>query len=166
MPDGGNASVLMFRYLCVNILVAFVDYTAWKFKRERYLIKPYLELVSMLEAHFAITGEQVTNATQRLSGLCLEKEMEAEIELQKAIHESLGQLISISESMASLHEEVRPLLAKWAQTVRGTQRLSWRLRARFASLWVLDLFVPLALGAFAIWKTHAGVIAVAAKIVG
>lgn len=162
----GLACITVLYFLASFAFSAFVDYSAWKFKRERYLVKPYLELISMLEAHVQATGEQVNNATHSITALSFEKEMQAEIELQRSIRESLGQLNSIKDSMDSLHEEIRPLLAHWSKIVERTKRLTWRLRARFASLWILDILVPILLAGFAIWKTYSGLASIASKVAG
>ena len=160
----GLACVTVIYFLAGFSLSAFVDYSAWKFKRERHLIKPYLDLISILDSHTRVTGEQINNATICLENLSLEKEMQAEIELQKAIHESLDQLKQISTASKSLKEEIRPLLESWAATVKSSARLTWRLRARFISLWLLDICVPVVLAGFAIWKTYEGICVVIAKI--
>lgn len=161
----GLAFITVVYFLAAFLLSAFVDYSAWKFRRERLLVKPYLELVSMVEGRFDVTAEQIKNAMSQLNHLSFEKEMQAEIELQKAIQSSRGQLEAIAKAMNSMHEEARPLFRHWEVTVRKTERLTWRLRARFLSLWVLDILIPVALAAGALWKTHNGVVAVAAKVV-
>lgn len=161
----GLAFITVTYFLAAFLLSAFVDYSAWKFRRERVLVKPYLELVSMVEGRFDVTAEQIKNAMSQLNHLSFEKEMQEEIALQETIQNSRGQLEAIAKAMSSMHEEARPLFQHWEVTVRKTERLTWRLRARFFSLWVLDILLPLALASIALWKTHNGIFAVAAKVV-
>jgi len=161
----GLAFITVLYFMAGFLLSAFVDYSAWKFERERLLIKPYLELVSMIEAKFDVTAEQIKNAMFQLNNLSFEKEMRDEIELQKSISNSRGQLEAISKANCSMLEEIRPLLQHWERTVRKVQFLSWRLRARFVSLWVLDILLPISLASVALWKTHDGLLAVITKIV-
>ncbi|RAN75771.1 hypothetical protein B5P43_25750 [Bacillus sp. SRB_336] len=150
----GLACLLVAYFLAAFLLAAFVDYSAWKFKRERVLVRPYLELVLMLEAHFHVTGEQVKNATHHVRGIVVEGDMRSQVEFQKLMSNTQGQLRSIQENMSSLYEEAKPLLAKWASLIAKADRLSWRLRARFLSLWFLDILVPLVLAGLAIWRTY------------
>jgi hypothetical protein len=162
----GLACTVVIYFLASFALSTFVDYAAWKFRRERYLVKPYLELISMLEAHITVTGEQVNNATSRLANASFAKEMQDQIELRQIIEQASGQLGQIGASIRALHEEFQPLLAHWQSAVERTGRLTWRLRARFASLWLLDIIVPLVLAGFAIWKTCTGVQYVVTKVLG
>lgn len=150
----GLACLLVAYFLAAFVLAAFVDYSAWKFKRERVLVRPYLELVSMLEAHFYVTGEQVRSATYHVKGFVVEGDIRSQVEFQKLMSDTQGQLKSIQGNMSSFYEETKPLLAKWANLIAKADRLSWRLRARFLSLWFLDILVPLVLAGLAIWRTY------------
>lgn len=160
----GLACLIVAYFLAAFVLAAFVDYSAWKFKREQVLVQPYLDLVSMLEAHFHGTGEQVQNATHRVNGLTVEQDMRSQVAFQQIMSEATGQLRSIQEGMRSFYEEAKPLLASWATLIAKAERLSWRLRARFFSLWLLDILVPLFLAGFAIWRTFGGVSSVWWKV--
>jgi len=160
----GLACLIASYFLASFVLAAFVDYSAWKFRRERVMVKPYLDLVAMLEAHFHTTGEQVMNATHRLDGIVIEHEMLSQVSSQNAISEAKGQLAAIETHAASLHDEFKPLLEHWSTQVARLDRLSWRLRARFLSLWLLDIAVPLLLAGLAIWKTSEGLTAVWSKV--
>ena len=160
----GLACLLVVYFLAGFMLTAYIDYSAWKFKRERVLVRPYLDLIKMLEAHIHVTGEQVTNATARLDSIVIDSDMQSQVEFTKSIKEAHGQLSSIQEHARSLHEEFKPLLAHWASTVSRAEQLSWRLRARFLSLWLLDIGAPLLLASAAIWRTHDGLLSVWAKV--
>ena len=160
----GLAFLVNLYFLAGFILSAYIDYSAWKFKREQVLVQPYLELVKMLEAHFHVTGEQVDNATARLKGVLVERGMQSEVEFKKILDESQGQLSSIQRNTSALHEEIRPLLAHWTATIKKFDHLSWRMRARFISLWLLDITLPLMLTAVALWQTHSGLAALWSQI--
>ena len=132
----GLACIVVAYFLAVFALIAFVDYAAWKFRRERFLIKPYLELITMLEAHVSVTGEQVKNATTRIPEPETPREIVAgqvipgRMEHGAAVQETLGQLRAISGSLSALYTEMQPLLKHWAATVSRATNLSWQLRAR------------------------------------
>ena len=160
----GLACLIVLYFLAGFLLSAYVDYAAWKFKRERVLVKPYLDLVAMLESHIHATGEQVNNATRRLDGMEVDNEMRSQVAFQETIQSTRGQLTSIQENIGSIHEEFKPLVIHWAATVARFEKLSWRLRARFLSLWALDITVPIALSVLAIWKTHTGIPSIFLKI--
>jgi len=160
----GLACLIVVYFLAGFLLTTYVDYSAWKFERERVLVKPYVDLISMLEGHIYVTGEQIKNATVRLAGVVLEDDMHSQIEVQKIVREAQSQLASIQKHATSLTEEFKPLLAHWSSLVVKFDRLSWRLRARFFSLWVLDMLVPIILASVAIWKTWGGVASVWWKI--
>lgn len=162
----GLAFFVVAYFLAAFLLSAYVDYSAWKFRRERQLVEPYLELIRMLEAHFHVMGEQVANATGRLSGIVIERDMQSEVSFQQAIDSASGQLKSIHENSVALHEEIRPLINHWSAVIMKAEHLSWRLRARFLSLWLLDIVVPLTLAGLAIWRTYGSVPSVWSKIAG
>lgn len=161
----GLACLITAYFLCGFLLSAYVDYAAWKFKRERVLVRPYLDLIEMLEAHVHVTGEQIDNATRRVQGIVIEGDMQSQVHFQEAIQNTSGQLTSIQESVRSLHDEFKPLLVHWSGLAAKLDRLSWRLRARFLSLWVLDLLIPFLLAITAIWRTYDGMPSVLWKIV-
>jgi len=160
----GLACLIVGYFLAAFVLASFVDYSAWRFRRERVLVKPYLDLISMLEAHFHVTGEQVQNATRRVNGVVVEHDMRSQVEFQQIMSDAKGQLMSIQENMRSFYEEAKPLLSSWTALIAKAERLSWRLRARFFSLWLLDIFVPLFLAGFAIWRTYGGMSSVWSKV--
>lgn len=162
----GLAFLVVAYFLAAFLLSAYVDYSAWKFRRERYLVEPYLELISMLEAHVQVMGEQVANATSRLGAIVIERDMQSQVSFQQAIGEAAGQLKSIHENGIGLYKEMRPLIEHWSAVIKKAERLSWRLRARFFSLWLLDITVPLTLAGLAIWKTYGSVPSVWSKIAG
>lgn len=160
----GIVCLIVGYFFAAFVFASFVDHSAWKFRRERVLVRPYLDLISMMEAHFHVTGEQVQNATHRVEGVVVEDDMRSQVEFQKILFEARGQLTSIQENIRSFYEEAKPLLSKWASLVAKAERLSWRLRARFFSLWFLDIIIPLLLAGFAIWKTYGGLSSVWSKV--
>lgn len=160
----GIACVLVAYFLAGFTLTAYIDYSAWKFKRERALVRPYLELVKLLEAHIQVTGEQIKNATARLGSVDVESDMRSQVEFTRSINEAKGQLFSIHEHARLLQEELKPLLEHWKATVGKAERLSWRLGARFLSLWLLDIAAPLLLAVAAIWRTHEGLVSLWARV--
>lgn len=160
----GLACLVVLYFFAGFLVSAYVDYSAWKFRRERYLITPYLELIRMMEGHFSVLSEQINNATLRLQGLSSEPDMRTQIEASRAIADAQGQLRSISENSTAFREEVRPLLGHWADTVQKTSRLTWRLRTRFLSFWALDLLLPVGLALYAIWRTATDLCVVFARI--
>lgn len=162
----GLACIVVLYFFAAFVLAAYVDYSAWKFRRERYLIGPYLELLKMLASHVHVTGEQISNATSGLNGIVIENDMRSQVTFQEQINNTLGQLESIQKSIASLHEEMLPLIDHWRAQVNKVQHLSWRLRARFLSLWILDMAVPITLACIAIWKTYESVPAVWERLLG
>lgn len=162
----GLACLVVIYFLAGFVVAAYVDYSAWKFKRERYLISPYLELVRMLEGHFAVLGEQISNATTRLENRAPEHEMQGQIHASRAIADAQGQLTTVAKNSTELYEEFRPLIAHWRDTIQQTERLSWRLRVRFASFWVLDILLPLCLASLAIWRTVDGLSSVITRVAG
>lgn len=163
----GLACLLVFYFLVGFILTAYIDYSAWKFRRERVLVRPYLDLIAILENHTQGVAQQIQNATAQLSGLdeiITESSMQAQVTVAGGIESAKGQLLSIHKVIADLQEEFKPLISHWAKTVAKAENLSWRLRTRFLSLWVLDIAAPIFLATLAIWKTHDGLSSVWVKI--
>lgn len=163
----GVACLIVLYFLAAFVLAVFVDYSAWKFKRERYLVAPYLDLVRMLEGHFAVLNEQIDNATRRLETFPLEiGDLRAGAGMTRALADAQGQLTEIAKNGTTLREEIRPLLRHWADTVAKTKRLSWRYRVRILSLWGLDILLPLGLALLAIWRTLDGVPTILLRVAG
>jgi len=152
----GLACAVVVYFLLVFIFSAYIDYSAWQFRRERQLTKPYLDLISMLENHIQVTATQVNNAVEPLQRITLERETQAQIVLDRNVGNALGQLKSIDERIKAVAEETRPLLISWKDTITKMDRLNWRLRARFLGLWGLDILFPLALCGVAIIETYQG----------
>lgn len=152
----GLACAVVVYFLLVFVFSAYIDYSAWQFRRERQLTKPYLDLISMLENHIQVTAAQVNNAVEPLRRISLERETQVQIALDREVGHALGQLKSIDERIKSIAEETRPLLISWRKTITKMDRLSWRLRARFLGLWSLDILLPLVLGGVAILETYHG----------
>jgi hypothetical protein len=161
----GLACLVVIYFLVAFVFAAFVDYSAWKFKRERYLIRPYLDLIAMLENNCRTLQEQIKNATMRLNGLPHDNDMQSQVHYSKTIELTLGQLQSIQTESSGFYSEVRPLLESWAATVKKANQLSWRLRARFVSLWALDILLPVALAGIGIYETAGGLREVVARLV-
>jgi len=162
----GLVFLIVIYFLVAFLFAAYVDYNAWKFRRERFFVEPYLELIQMLEAHVHVTGEQVSNATNHLRGIVIENDMQSQMSFQQDINKAAGQLKSIHENGIAMYQEMRPLINHWSAMVKNAERLSWRLRARFFSLWILDIAVPLVLASLAIWKTYGSLPSVWSKIAG
>jgi hypothetical protein len=158
-------SFLITLYFIVSFLFhVYIDYTAWKFEREKQQTKPYYDLVHLIESQISVTGEQIKNATYRLDSLCNEETMQAQVEVSKDVKSARGQLESINKSLSSVIEEVTPLIHSWRATIEKMENLSWRLRARFISLWVLDITFPLFVAVIALYKSYSGVPALLTKI--
>lgn len=163
----GLACLVVLYFLVGFCFAAYVDYVAWKFQRERVLITPFLALLELIEANDRALREQLANATESLNQMPWEGITRAGVEpsgrLKNATAEGLGQLSAIRKHRDALASELGPLLKDWRSRVNEARRLTWRLIARFLSLWVLDLIVPYALGLIAVFKTSAGIIPVLTK---
>jgi hypothetical protein len=161
----GLACVAVIYFLVAFLLGFFVDYNAWRFEQERLLVKPYLELIKMAEQAFFSLTQQIGNAMHYLHGQPVELEKITDPVLLTGIRESRGQLQTISKGAAGMFERIGPFLQQWAEALqKSRRRLSWRLRARFASLWGMDFAVPIVLAALAVWKTRNGLPDIAARI--
>lgn len=82
--------------------------------------------------------------------------MQSEIEAERLIKDSLGQLHAIDRHLGELLSEARPLYAAWESTLRSMSYVSARRFVRYLSLWILDIAFPLALAVLAISQTSAG----------
>jgi hypothetical protein len=160
----GLACLVVTYFLISFIFHVFVDYTAWKFHRERQMTEPYLDLIRLLENQISVTGDQIGNACGALQGIVIENDMPSQIDAKTMIESALGQLKSIDKNIVALVEETKPLLGSWAATINGMNRLHARLRMRFLSLWCLDIVFPIGLALLAAWNTRNGVFAVIERI--
>ncbi len=142
---------------------AFVDYIAWNFNQEKYLTKPYLELVSLIESQIGVTGEQIKNATYNFSSLSNEKSMQGQVHDSSVINSSKKQLESINRNLSSVINEIDPLLKMWAKQLNKMDKLSVRLKVRFLSLWALDIIFPLIVSVVALYQCFGGITSVFIK---
>ncbi|WP_166423597.1 hypothetical protein [Paraglaciecola sp. 20A4] len=160
----GLAFIITLYFFLSFVFHAYIDYSAWNFSREKQQTKPYFDLVYLIENQVSVTGEQIKNATDKLDALWLEEGMQAQIEVAKDVRSSQQKLDSINASLSSLIEEVTPLILNWRTTIGKMDNLSHRLKARFLSLWVLDIVFPVILTLMAMYKTYPGVSVLACKV--
>ena len=154
-------------YLLVSFLFHFfVDYSAWKFERERFLAGPYLELINLISSHLQIVPTQVENAFHPLKQLLSSNSSATGIDPDKITRE-LGQVLeSIKNHLAELNTELQPLLESWSGTIASANKLSRRYKIRIAGLWLLDFLVPLLLSCIAVFKSWSGISVFLCKITG
>lgn len=145
---------IVVAYLLVSFVFhVFIDYSAWQFNRERQLTQPYLELLEMFENHVYITAEQVKAA---VSPLFNANENPMQVMLAGYAKNMQDQLNEIINRLFLIETETRPLRESWKKTISAMDRLNFRLKARFASLWLLDILVPVAFAVFAAVKSYGG----------
>lgn len=146
---------LITLYLFVSFIFhAYIDYAAWNFQREKQQTKPFYNLVSLIENQVSITGEQIKKAVHKLDSLSHEENIQAKADVFREINAARQQLESINTSFSSLIEETNPLINSWRHTIEAMEKLSWRLKARFISLWILDIIFPLFIGFVALYKSY------------
>ena len=160
----GLACLVVTYSLVSFVFAAYIDYSAWKFEHERLLIEPYVGLISMVESNFDVLHEQFHNTIGNLDGIRIEPGMQGEIELAKTINDARSHLRSLTEEVVHMNAEIKQPLTHWKATIMQVARLSWRLRARHTSLWILDILFPLAFGSLALWKTVDGLRPLLAKL--
>lgn len=165
----GIACLTTAYFLVSFCFSAFVDYVAWKFTRERLLVKPYTDLLHLIESNSRVLPEQIGSARESLARLEREPRGGSEQTSQwvlRAVSDAKMQLNAIVEHQSKLRAELTPLLNSWEEAVRRSGQLSWRIWARFMSLWLLDLGLPVALGFFALSHTYKGVLPVIGRFFG
>ena len=160
----GLAFLITFYFFLSFIFHAYIDYSAWNFSREKQQTKPYYDLVRLIEGQVSVTGEQIKNATHKLDSLCHEENMQAQTDVSNEVKSARQQLDSINTSLSSLIEEVTPLINSWCSTIVKMNNLSLRLKARFLSLWVLDIAFPIFIAVMALYKSYSGIPALICKI--
>jgi hypothetical protein len=154
----GLICIVVTFFLISFLFHTYIDYSAWQFQRERLQTKPYLELITTIQHNFQVTGEQVKNAVFPLNQPYPEKHSEMTISTIQS------QLNSIEERLAELRKEINPLLDSWRKTISSIERLEMRLKLRFASLWVIDICLPVSLSLLAIYKSHSEIYSVLLKL--
>lgn len=162
----GLAFFITLYFFLSFIFHAYIDYSAWNFSREKQQTKPYYDLVHLIESQVSVTGEQINSATYKLDALCHEESMQAQIEVAKEVKSARQQLESINTSLSSVIDEVIPLIHSWRNTIGKMDNLSRRLKARFLSLWVLDIAFPIILASMAMYKSYSGVSVLVCKFMG
>jgi hypothetical protein len=160
----GLAFLILLYFISSFIFHAYIDYSAWNFESEKQLTKPYFDLVDLVESQINVTGEQIQNATSKLDSLSNEESMQAQVEVIKEINSARKQLESINTQLSAVILEVNPLVSSWRDTIQKMNKLSYRLRARFFSLWFFDIIFPLIIAIAALFKCYSGVPALALKL--
>tara|TARA_R110002095_G_scaffold186808_1_gene164105 strand:- start:1687 stop:2400 length:714 start_codon:yes stop_codon:yes gene_type:complete len=151
----GLACIVVMYLFSAFAFGAYIDYSAWQYKRERLLTKPYLKLIELLEQQISVTAEQITNAAEPLRNHIewSEPEMQYEIDTRQRVVQTLNQITQIENRLSEITSETRPLIECWRKTITAASRLHWRLRARFLGLWSLDIVLPTTLSIVAILET-------------
>ncbi|MCG7496444.1 hypothetical protein MHO82_06195 [Vibrio sp. Of7-15] len=160
----GLAFLIILYFFLSFMFHAYIDYSAWNFEREKQLTKPYFDLVHLIEGHINVTGEQIKNATSKLDSLSDEESIQAQIEVSKEVKSARQQLDSINTQLSSVISEVNPLISSWRNTIGKMDNLSMRLKARFISLWGLDVIFPLVVASIALYQCYSGVPALILKL--
>ena len=160
----GLAFLILLYFISSFIFHAYIDYSAWNFESEKQLTKPYFDLVHLVDSQINVTGEQIKNATSKLDSLSNEESMQAKVEVIKEINSARQQLESINTQLSAVILEINPLVTSWRDTIQKMNKLSYRLRARFFSLWVLDIIFPLIVAIAALFKCYSGVPALVLKL--
>ena len=156
---------LIILYFFLSFLFhAYIDYSAWNFEREKQLTKPYFDLIHLIEGQISVTGEQIKSATFKLDSLSYEPSMQAQIEVSKDVKNARQQLDAINTQLSSVISEVNPLINSWRNTIGKMDNLTVRLKARFVSLWVLDIIFPLAVASLALYQCSSGIPALFLKL--
>ena len=156
----GIAFFITLYFFLSFVFHAYIDYSAWNFSREKQQTKPYYELVRLIENQINVIGEQIKNSTNTFDALRRDESMQAQIEVAKAQQ----QLQAINTSLSSVIEEVMPLIHSWRNTIKKMENLSPRLKARFLTLWILDIACPIILALLAMYKSYSGLSALVYKI--
>ena len=162
----GLACLVVAYFLVTMAVHTYTDINAWQFRRERQATEPYLELIQLLERQVTVTGEQIKNACDPLRLVDSDDEMRLQIEAQKQMKSTTGQLLSIERNITSLVDEMTPLIASWKKSIKDMSRLKARLRVRIIGLWLLDVIFPILLALLAIWSTREGVADVLQRVTG
>jgi hypothetical protein len=160
----GLVFVITLYFLLSFIFHAYIDYSAWNFHREKQQTKPYYDLINLIDSQVSVTGEQIKGATQKLDTLYHEEIVQSQAVIAKDIKSAKQQLESINTSLSSVIEEVTPLINSWRTTIGKMDNLSLRLKARFISLWVLDITFPILLALIALYESYSGVSVLIRKI--
>ena len=163
----GLAFLILLYFISSFIFHAYIDYSAWNFESEKQLTKPYfdlVDLVDLVDTQINVTGEQIKNATFKLDSLSNEESIQAQVEVIKEINSARQQLESINTQLSAVILEINPLVSSWRDTIQKMNKLSYRLLARFFSLWFLDIIFPLIVAIAALFKCYSGVPALVLKL--
>lgn len=87
-----------------------------------------------------------------------------QVEGDPSVKSCSDKLQSIDNRLQDVANEVKPLIEKWGADVTRMGRLDRRLKARFFSLWVWEIGLPLAVGLLALYETAWNLGFVAQKI--
>lgn len=160
----GLSCILVFYFLLSFIFHTYIDYSAWQFTRERQITSPYLALIEIIENQTNVILETTKSVRGQLSDINLEKDMQAAVHLNKQLETSISQIYGLESRFSDFVEEINPLILNWKNTIKGMDRLSFRLKARFISLWILDIILPIALSILALKQSLSGTVVVWEKI--
>jgi hypothetical protein len=160
----GLAFFILLYFMSSFIFHAYIDYSAWNFKSEKQLTKPYLDLVHLVDRQINTTGQQILNTTSKLDSLSNEESMQAQVNVINTINSIKQQIESIDTQLSAVILEVKPLVSSWRDTIQKMNKLSYRLRARFFSLWFFDIILPLIVAIAALFECYSGVPALVLKL--
>lgn len=162
----GLVSLVVIYFLFNFILQAFIDFQAWQFQKEKLLTKPYIDLISLLENNYRTINQQISSAMHNFSipePFDLHRSHELQ-EFSKMLGSTSGQINSIKGNLASVLQEMQPLIDAWSETIMKMDRLNARLRARFLSFWSMDIGFPIVMALFAINMGFGGIGPIFTKI--
>ena len=168
----GFAGLTVLYFLISFAVSAFVDYSSWRFERERYLVNPYVDLALHIERELKGASRYLAEAEKSLDQIHQEDGSLPRGEdefLQKRtqyIADGQNSLKTAVSELQGIRVEFEPLLKHWAATVKKTQHLTWRRSIRYLGLWTLDIAVPLVFAVLALYRTQDGLGPALAKLAG
>lgn len=166
----GLSGIVVVYFSCTFLIGSFVDYLSWRFERERYMVKPYLDLAVLIEKELRDAGMHLEQAEKYLGSI---EAQEADYPkggnefLEKRtqyLADAWNELKTAANELRGLRQSFEPPLASWAKTIQKAKALDWRRKTRILGLWIFDILVPIAVAMLAIHKSAAYLISTAVLV--
>ena len=149
----GLGAIICIYYLSIFVIYSIIDIFAWKFKKEKILITPFQELVENIEGDYHTLKLHIQSHANKINNFSPDSDMRSEIHNDQQIQKINELFNGTKKGIDHLHESVAPFLKEWRVRCKKLKIANTRLVFRKASLYILDILIPLLLASLALYKT-------------
>jgi hypothetical protein len=143
----GIACLMIAYFLIKYVIEIYVDYQGWRHQLHVVETSRFISLIK----HFEDIQVTVNQRLTRLDSALRVQQSHPSDQFSEALYSVDG----IAKQLERMNGEVRPLLTTWNETIIAMGSATLRKdRARKSAFWLLEVLIPIGLGALVLIRAH------------